>query len=111
MASENVVTITDTNFQEEVIGSDKPVLVDFWAEWCPPCLRLAPTIDKLADDYAGKFKIGKLNTEDSRETAMQFDIKSIPTMLIFKGGELVKTIVGIRREEELVEELDAVLAD
>jgi thioredoxin 1 len=107
MANENVLEITDQNFEAEVLKSDKPVLVDFWAEWCPPCKALSPTIDKLAKDYAGKVKIGKVNTDFSRDVPMRYDIRNIPTVILFKGGQVVHKFVGLRAEKEFKELLDA----
>jgi len=88
MASENIVEFTDQNFEAEVLKSDKPVLVDFWAEWCMPCRMLAPTIDKIAEAYLGKVKVGKVDTDSNREVAMKYGISAIPTVILFKGGVL-----------------------
>ena len=110
MASEHVAEFTDDNFEQEVINSSTPVLVDFWAEWCGPCRALTPTIEKLATDYAGRVKVGKVDTEPNRELAIRYNIQNIPTLLIFKGGQVAKKIVGVRRENELKPELDAVMA-
>ena len=106
MASENLKEFTDDNFEAEVIKSEQPVLVDFWAEWCQPCRRLAPTIDKLATDYAGRVKVGKLDTDSNHNVAMKYGISSIPTVMVFKGGEVVKRIVGLRGEDEFKQVLD-----
>jgi thioredoxin 1 len=100
MANENVKEFTDQNFEEEVVKSQQPVLVDFWAEWCPPCRALTPTIEKLANDYAGKVKVGKVDTEAARNVATKYNIQSIPTMFIFKDGEIAQRFVGLRRETE-----------
>ena len=108
MASENVKEFTDDNFQAEVLQSDVPVLVDFWAEWCGPCRMLAPTIEKLAADYAGKVKVGKLDCEAARETAMRYGIQSIPTVLIFKNGQVINRLVGLKREQEFKAALEGV---
>jgi thioredoxin len=86
MASENVKEFTSGNWDQEVVKSEQPVLVDFWAPWCGPCRALGPTIDRLADQYAGKVKVGKLNVDDSQDVAIQYKITSIPQVLIFKGG-------------------------
>jgi thioredoxin 1 len=94
MAGANVVEVNDTNFQSEVLQSNVPVLVDFWAVWCGPCRALAPTIDALATEQAGKLKVCKLDVDGSPNTAAQFDIRSIPTILIFKGGQKVGQLVG-----------------
>lgn len=107
MANAHVKEFTDQNFQAEVLDSSEPVLVDFWAEWCQPCRAMAPVIDELATEYAGKAKIGKLDIDAHREAATKFGIRSIPTLLIFKGGELADTIVGARPKGDIAEKLDA----
>lgn len=94
MASQHIQTFTDANFQDEVLNSDKPVLVDFWATWCQPCKRIMPFIDAIADKYAGQAKVGKLNVDDDTATAQQYGITSIPTVLVFKGGQPVGQISG-----------------
>ncbi len=106
MAAENVQTFTDSNFEESVLKSGQTVLVDFWAEWCGPCKRLAPTIDALASEYAGKVTIGKLNVDDNPNTAFKFQIRGIPAMLIFKGGQAVDQVVGLMPKEEIKKVLD-----
>jgi thioredoxin 1 len=106
MAAENVQTFTDSNFEETVMKSGQPVLVDFWAEWCGPCKRLGPTIEALASDYAGKVTIGKLNVDENPTTAMKFQIRGIPAMLVFKNGEVVESVVGLTPKEELKRVLD-----
>lgn len=85
---------TESNFQAEVLDSDTPVMVDFWAVWCGPCKMVAPTIDQLATEYAGKAKVGKLNVDQARNIAMKYGVMSIPTVLVFKNGEVAETIVG-----------------
>lgn len=107
MASANVLEFTDANFQSEVIASTSPVLVDFWAEWCVPCKMLGPTIDRLADRFAGKVKVGKANTDNSRNTAMQFGITAIPTVILFKDGKPVKKFVGIQSENDFASAIEA----
>jgi len=107
MASENVQTFTDGNFDETVLKSSGPVLVDFWAEWCGPCRRLAPTVDALATEYAGKVTVGKLNVDDNPNTGMKFQILSIPTLLIFKNGQPVEQLVGLQDKGRLEEKLKA----
>ncbi|MEM1354435.1 MAG: thioredoxin [Planctomycetota bacterium] len=109
MASDTVLELTNDNFQAEVLESDQPVLVDFWAEWCMPCRMLAPVIDKIADTYDGKVKVGKLDTEAARDVAVQYGISSIPTVILFKGGEPAKTLVGMQPEAAYASELDALL--
>ncbi|HRK02276.1 MAG TPA: thioredoxin [Oligoflexia bacterium] len=94
MASKNVLAVTDGNFENEVIKSNVPVLVDFWAEWCGPCRALSPTIDELADQYAGKVKITKVNVDENPEVPGRFRIRGIPTLLMFKNGQLVDQLVG-----------------
>jgi thioredoxin 1 len=101
--------VTDANFATEVIKSDKPVLVDFWAPWCGPCRMVAPIVDELSEEYDGKVKFVKLNTDDNVQTASQFGIRSIPTLLVFKGGEVAGQIVGFRPKSDLKKRLDAVL--
>ncbi len=93
--SEKVLHISDDNFQKEVIESDKPVMVDFWASWCGPCLALAPIIDEIAEAYSDKIKICKLNVDENQKTAMQYGIKGIPTILFFKNGQVVEQSVGL----------------
>ena len=100
MASEHLVVLTDDNFEDEVIGSEIPVLVDFWAEWCGPCWAVAPFIEELAADFQGKAKVGKVDTDASRETALKFGISAIPTVMIFKNGEVVKRFVGVQSKRE-----------
>lgn len=94
MASAAVQEFTDANFEAEVLQSDTPVVVDFWAEWCMPCRMLAPAIDKLAEDHAGSVKVGKVDTDAHKEAAVKYGISSIPTVLLFKGGEVVDKFVG-----------------
>ncbi len=109
MASENVVQFTDTNFDTEVLGSQTPVLVDFWAEWCGPCRMIAPVISELADEYKGKVKVGKLDTDANRNSAMRFSINAIPTVLVFKDGQLVQRLQGARGKKDFKAVLDTVL--
>ena len=90
----NEVTITTSNFESEVLNSDVPVLIDFWAEWCMPCKMIAPVLEEIAQDYDGKLKIGKLDVDSEGELAMKFSVQSIPTLMVFKGGEEVARKVG-----------------
>ena len=106
MATENVQTFTDGNFDETVLKSNGPVLVDFWAEWCGPCRRLAPTVDALATEYAGKVTVGKLNVDDNPNTASKFQIRGIPTILLFKGGQVVESVIGLAQKDELKARID-----
>jgi thioredoxin 1 len=94
MAGQNTLTFTDASFDTEVLKSDKPVLVDFWAEWCGPCRMMAPTIDAIADEYAGRVKVGKLNVDENGAAAMRYGIRGIPTLLLFKNGNVVEQRVG-----------------
>jgi thioredoxin 1 len=100
---------TDSNFDDEVIKSDQPVLVDFWAEWCGPCKQLTPTIDALAEDYQGKAKIGKVNVDHNPSTAAGYGIRSIPSLLFFKNGKVQQQMVGTNPKEEIAKILDSLL--
>jgi thioredoxin 1 len=106
MASEKIQIFTDGNFDSTVVKADKPVLVDFWAEWCGPCRRLAPTVEALASDYDGKVAVGKLNVDENPNTAGRFSIRGIPTILIFKGGQIVESVVGLTDKDHLKQLLD-----
>ena len=110
MASENVKEFTDQNFENEVLQSDKPVLVDFWAEWCMPCRMLTPTIEKLAKDYNGKVKVGKLDTDANRDVAMKYSISAIPTVILFRNGQVAQKFVGLRQERDFKEAIESVTA-
>lgn len=107
--SGNTVEVFDDTFADEVLGSDLPVLVDFWAEWCGPCRQVAPILDELANEYDGRVKIAKIDVDANPETAAKFGIVSIPTLYIFKGGELIESINGARPKRELSEKLEAAL--
>ena len=110
MAGANVIDVTTANWEQEVVKSDKPVLVDFWAVWCGPCRALGPTIDRLADQFAGKVKVGKLNVDDAQDVATKFGVTSIPRVFLFKGGpQPVKTFVGLTSENELVKLINGAL--
>ena len=101
MAKENVIEIGDENFKQEVLESDKPVLVDFWAEWCQPCKMLAPTIEEVADEFSEKIKVAKLDTDKNRDTSVEYKITAIPTVIIFKDGEVAKKFVGLTNKSDL----------
>ena len=100
---------TDTNFQEEVLNADQPVLVDFWAEWCGPCKMLGPVIDELAVEFEGKAKVGKVDIDSNRDAAVTYGIQSIPTILIMKDGEIANKFVGIASKDDLVEAINAAM--
>ncbi|EYF03279.1 thioredoxin [Chondromyces apiculatus] len=101
-ASKNVHVIDDSNFEAEVLKSDVPVLVDFGATWCGPCKALAPIVDKIADDFAGKVKVATLDIDDAPNTTKKYSVKSVPTVIVFKGGEKVATQVGLSNRETLI---------
>ncbi|GIK61322.1 MAG: thioredoxin [Ignavibacteriota bacterium] len=103
------VEITDENFETEVIKSDKPVLIDFWAVWCGPCKLIAPIVEELAAEYDGKVKIGKLDVDSNQQTSIKFGVRSIPTLLLFKNGNLKDTIIGAVPKSKIVEKLNAAL--
>ena len=106
MASDKIQTFTDGNFEETVIKAGAPVLVDFWAEWCGPCRQLAPTVEALASDYDGRLAVGKLNVDDNPGVAARFSIRGIPTLLLFKGGQVVEQVVGLADGAQLKQMID-----
>jgi len=106
MAAENVIILTGENFENEVIKSDKPVLVDFWAEWCGPCRAVAPIMDELASEYDGKAKIGKINVDEQGELAAKYRIMSIPTVMLFKNGEIVDKVIGARTKADFAKMIE-----
>src|SRR5262245_18819627 len=110
MASANVMEFTTDNWEQEVVNSDKPVLVDFWAPWCGPCRALAPTVDRVADQFAGRVKVGKLNIDDNESVAVKYGITSIPRLLVFKGGDQPKDqLVRAQREDVIAKMLKRTL--
>ena len=102
------VVLTDGNFDEEVINASTPVLVDFWAEWCGPCRMIGPVVEEIAGEFAGKIKVGKVNVDQNQTTSAKFGITSIPTLLFFKGGELVERVVGLQSKDQLVKIIDKI---
>ena len=107
--SEHTHEITDGNFEESVLKSSVPVLVDFWAEWCGPCRMIAPTVDALAADYDGKVTVGKLNVDDNQQTATAYGVTSIPTVLLFQNGEVVERFVGVQPKQHYAQALQEVI--
>jgi thioredoxin len=106
MAGQNILAITDGTFQREVLDSDIPVLVDFWAEWCGPCRMMAPTVDAIAKEYAGRIKVGKVDVDECGSTAMRYNIRGIPTLLLFKGGKVVDQRVGAVSKSEVLKMIE-----
>ena len=110
MASANIVTLTADTFAKEVLESKSPVLVDFWAEWCGPCKMIAPVLDELATEYAGKIKIGKVDIDQHQALAAQYGVRSIPTLLVFKNGQVTEQMVGARSKRDIKASFDKSLA-
>jgi thioredoxin 1 len=108
--SENIKHISDSSFETDVLKSERPVLVDFWAEWCGPCKMIAPTLAEIATEQRGKLTIGKLNVDDNPDTARRFDVMSIPTLLVFKDGQQVKRLVGAKGKGQLLQDLAEFIA-
>ena len=107
MAGENTLTFTDAKFDSDVLKSEVPVLVDFWAEWCGPCRQMTPTVDALAQEYNGKVKIGKMNVDENMDTPGRYNIRGIPTLLLFKGGRVVEQRVGALGKTDVQKMLDS----
>jgi len=103
MAGDAVLTITEENFEQEVKNDDLPVLIDFWAPWCGPCKMVGPVVEELAEDFKGRLKVGKLNTDDNQNIAVQYSIQSIPSLVLVKGGEEVDRMIGSRPKETIAE--------
>jgi thioredoxin 1 len=109
MSGTNIVILTESNFELEVLQAPTPVLVDFWAEWCGPCKMIAPILDELAGEYDGKVKVGKVNIDEFQSIATKYGIRAIPTLLIFKDGEVAEQVVGMRSKRDLKANLDKVV--
>ena len=107
--AKGIVNLSTSTFDEQVLGADKPVLVDFWAEWCGPCLRVAPVLEEIAGEQAEQLTIAKVNVDDNPELAQRYHVMSIPTMLVFSGGEISKKLVGAMGKTQLLQELDEFL--
>ena len=103
------ITLSESTFDEEIKSSDQPVLVDFWAEWCGPCKMIAPTLEEISSDYAGRLRIMKLNVDDAPDTARRFEVQSIPTLILFKDGEPSLRIVGAKGKGQLLQEIEPFL--
>lgn len=101
MASTNIIALTTDNFQQEVLKSLSPVLVDFWAEWCGPCKMIAPILDELADEYSGRVRIGKVDIDQHQALAAEYGVRAIPTLLLFQNGQVAEQIVGLRSKRDL----------
>jgi thioredoxin len=106
MAGNGIVEVTDANFDQDVLKSDKPVLVDFWATWCGPCRAIAPIVEELATEYQGKIKIGKMDVDSNQATPMRYKVTGIPTLLVFKGGQVVEQLVGYRPKDAIAQALN-----
>ena len=106
MGSQWILDVTDSNFEEEVLKADIPVLVDFWAAWCAPCRMLTPTVEAIAEKYQGKAKVTKLNVDENNQTSYKYNIKGIPTLLLFKGGVIKEQIVGATSKENISKMID-----
>jgi len=106
MSSGKVVVVTDAEFESTVLQSDKPVILDFWAEWCQPCKMLSPTVEEIAGEYEDTVRVGKLNVDDNPDTATKYGIRGIPTLLFFKGGQVVQQLVGVKSKSEIKKIID-----
>jgi len=110
MASEAIIEVSDSNFESEVVNSDVPVLIDFWAPWCGPCRAIAPIVEEISSSYEGKIKVGKMNVDENQATTMKFGIRSIPTLIMFKGGEAIDQIIGAVPKGEIEKVVERSLA-
>ena len=104
-----MLEVTDENFNAEILNSDLPALVDFWAEWCGPCRMVSPVVEELANDYEGKIKVAKMDVDQNRETPTRFGIRNIPTLIFFKGGEVAQIIIGVQPKSHIEEEIKKLL--
>ena len=104
-----ITNLTDNTFDEEIKSSDEPILVDFWAEWCGPCKMIAPTLEEISKDFAGRLRVAKVNVDDAQSTAQRFEVMSIPTLILFKDGEPRLRIVGAKGKGQLLQEIDPFL--
>ncbi|MFO0973809.1 MAG: thioredoxin [Phycisphaerae bacterium] len=109
MAGADTLTLTDADFETQVLKSDMPVLVDFWADWCSPCRALGPTIDELASEYRGRARVGKVDTDANQSTAIKYGVQNIPTIMLFRGGQMVKRWIGVTPKKEFKSALDEAL--
>ena len=107
--AQNIVNVNDDSFDQDVVNSDTPVLIDYWAEWCGPCKMIAPIVEEIAGDYAGKVKVGKVNVDFNNQVAMQYGIRGIPALLVFKGGAVANQIVGAVPKNNITQILDEVI--
>ncbi len=105
----DLLQVTDDNFEAEIVNSDLPVMVDFWAEWCGPCRMVAPVVEELANEYEGKIKVAKMDVDKNRQTPAKFGIRNIPTLILFKGGEVTQTIIGAQPKSSIEAELKKLL--
>ena len=107
--NESIIHVTDSSFEEEVLGSETPVMVDYWAEWCGPCKMIAPLLDEMAEEYSGRLTIAKLNIDDNQETPQKYAVRGIPTLMIFKDGNIAGTKVGAMSKSQLSAFIDSVI--
>src|SRR3990172_9720530 len=107
--SESIIHVTDSSFEDEVLSSDKPVIVDYWAKWCGPCKMIAPLLDELADEYKGKLTVAKINIDENQETPQKYAVRGIPTLMIFKNGEIAGTKVGAMSKSQLSAFVDSLI--
>jgi thioredoxin 1 len=108
MASPNILTLTKDNFEKNVLKSETPILVDFWAEWCGPCKMIAPVLDELAEEYSGRVNIGKVNVDEHQGLAAEYGVRAIPTLLLFQNGQVAEQILGLKSKRDLKASLDKV---